>query len=69
MENLVTAQNVSSNSILKSALGSLSTLATVQEADKYKSITGELNIANGMANISNIKVAGPPDGILCFRSL
>lgn len=59
LENLVTAQNVSSNSILKSALGSLSTLATVQEADKYKSITGELNIANGMANISNIKVAGP----------
>lgn len=59
LENLVAAQNVSSNSLLKAALGSLSTLATVQEADKYKSISGELNISNGVANISNIKVSGP----------
>ena len=59
LENLVAAQNVSSNSLLKAALGSLSTFATVQEADKYKSISGELNISNGVANISNIKVSGP----------
>lgn len=59
LENLVAAQNVSSNSILKAAVSSLSGLSTIQEADKYKSITGELNLANGTANISSIKVAGP----------
>lgn len=59
LENLVAAQNVASNSILKSAISSLTSFSTVQEADKYKSITGELNLSNGIANISSIKVAGP----------
>jgi len=59
LENLVSAQNVSSNSILRSALSSLSTLSTIQEADKFKTISGELNLSNGSANITNIKVSGP----------
>ncbi len=58
-ENLVAAQNVSSNSILKSAISALSTLSTIQEADKFKSITGDLSLANGSANLSKILVAGP----------
>lgn len=59
LENLVSAQNVSSNSILKSAISSLSTLSTIQETDKFKSIDGEIELKNGIAKISNIKVAGP----------
>lgn len=59
LENLVAAQNVSSNSILKAAVSSLSSLATVQETNKFKTISGELNLSNGAANISNIKVSGP----------
>ena len=59
LENLVTAQNISSNSILKSAISALSTFSTVQESDRFKNITGNLTLANGNANISSIKVAGP----------
>ena len=59
LENLVAAQNVSSNSILKAAISALSSLQIVQEADKYKSIEGKLTLGNGSANISKIDVVGP----------
>lgn len=59
LENLVAAQNVSSNSVLKSAISALSTLSTVQETNKYKYIKGNLALSNGNANISKILVAGP----------
>lgn len=59
LENLVLAQNVTSNSILKSALNAMSTFATVQEADKFKYIKGDMNLANGSANINRILVSGP----------
>ena len=59
LENLVAAQNVSSNSILKAAISSLSYLSTIQETNKFKSISGDMIFSNGVANISNIKVAGP----------
>lgn len=59
LENLVAAQNVSSNSILKTAISSLSTLSTIQETDKFKTIDGDIEMKNGTAKISNIKVTGP----------
>lgn len=59
LENLVMAQNISSNSILKAAISSLSTLSTVQETDRFKTIDGNLTLANGNATIQSIKVAGP----------
>ena len=59
LENLVAAQNVSSNSVLKSALSALSTASTIQETNKYKYIKGNLTLSNGNANLSKILVAGP----------
>lgn len=59
LENLVAAQNVASNSILKAAISSLSTLSTIQETNKFKSIVGDISLAGGAANISGIKVLGP----------
>ncbi|MBD5401727.1 AsmA family protein [bacterium] len=59
LENLVTAQNVASNSVLKGVISSLSSIGVIQEADKYKFITGDIVMGNGIANITNIKVAGP----------
>lgn len=59
LENLVSAQNISSNSILKSAISALSVASTVQEADKFKSINGDLKLANGSADLTKILVAGP----------
>ena len=59
LENLVTAQNISSNSILKSAISALSVVSIVQEADKFKTISGDIKLANGSADLSKILVAGP----------
>ncbi len=59
LENLVAAQNVSSNSILKSAISALSSVSVIQEADKFKSISGSLDLSGGNANISKILVSGP----------
>lgn len=58
LENLVAAQNVESNTILKSAISALSSLSTIQETDKFKYIKGSLTLGGGSANISNILVAG-----------
>lgn len=59
LENLVTAQNISSNSILKSAVSALSTFSTIQDSDRFKNIKGELVLDNGNANLTKILVAGP----------
>lgn len=59
LENLVAAQNVSSNSVLKAAISSLTTLSTIQEANKFDSINGDITLSSGNANITNINVAGP----------
>lgn len=59
LENLVAAQNVQSISLLKSAISALSTLGTIQEADKFKNINGTMTMSNGSANISKINVTGP----------
>lgn len=58
IEGLVAAQNVTSNSILKSAISQLSGLAAIQEADKFKSITGDISLSNGNANLTKILVEG-----------
>ena len=59
LENLVAAQNITTNSILKSAISALTTASSLQETNKFKSITGELTMSNGNANISFINVSGP----------
>ena len=59
LENLVAAQNISSNSILKSAVSALSVASTVQEANKFKTISGDIKMADGSANLNKILVAGP----------
>lgn len=59
LENLVAAQNITSNSILKAAISSLSTLSAMQETDKFKTITGDMTLNGGVANLSKILVTGP----------
>ena len=58
-ENLVAAQNITSNSILKSAISAMSTVGALQETDKFKTITGDLTMSGGEAVIKNIFVTGP----------
>lgn len=59
LENLVTAQNISSNSILKSAISALSTFSTIQDSDRFKNIKGEMTLDNGNASLTKILVSGP----------
>ncbi len=59
LENFVSAQNITSNSILKSAISALTTAHNIQETNKFKSIQGEMAMLNGNANISYINVTGP----------
>lgn len=59
LENLVSAQNITTNSLLKSAISALTTASNLQETNKFKNITGELTMSNGSANISYINVSGP----------
>ncbi len=59
LENLFAAQNLTSNSVLKSAVSAMSTLSVVQETDKFKYIKGNMSFNNGKASISKILVAGP----------
>lgn len=58
-ENLVAAQNITSNSILKSALSALTTAANITETNKFKTINGKMTMSDGSANISFINVSGP----------
>ena len=59
LENLVAAQNITSNSIFKSAISALSTLSAIQEADRFKTITGDMTFSNGTASISKMEISGP----------
>ena len=59
LENIVAAQNITSNSIFKAAISALATLSTVQEADRFKTITGDMTFSNGTASISKMEISGP----------
>lgn len=58
-ENLVAAQNITSNSILKSAISALTTASALQETDKFNSISGEMVLSDGAADLQRIFVSGP----------
>ncbi len=59
LENIVAAQNITSNSLLKSAISAMSTVSAIQQTDKFDSISGKMTFYGGEANISGIKVIGP----------
>ena len=58
-ENIVAAQNITSNSLLKAAISAMSTVSAIQQTDKFDSINGKMNFSNGVANIPEIRVIGP----------
>lgn len=58
-ENFLLADNISSNSILKSAVNSISALPAIKNTAEFKSISGELSFNNGWANLNPIKTTGP----------
>lgn len=58
-ENFLFADNISSNSILKSAVSSISALPAIKNTAEFKTISGELSFNNGWANLHPVKMVGP----------
>lgn len=58
-ENFLFAPNISSNSILKAAVSSVSALPAIKNTAEFKMISGDLTFNNGLANLNPIKTSGP----------
>lgn len=59
LENLLSAQNISANSILRAALAPITALPVIKNTANFKYITGELSFKNGWAQVKSIKTSGP----------
>lgn len=58
-ENFLLAQNLQSNSIIKAAVNSVSSLPAIKNTAQFKSIKGNLNFSNGWTNLNPITTSGP----------
>lgn len=58
-ENFLFADNISSNSVMKAAVNSISVLPAVKNTAEFKYISGNLNFNNGWANLNPVKTSGP----------
>lgn len=58
-ENFLFAQNLQSNSIIKAAVTSISTLPAIKNTAEFKTISGDLSFDNGWANLNPVKTTGP----------
>ena len=58
-ENMLLAQNLQANSIIKAAVNSISSLPVIKNTANFKTISGSLTFNNGWANLNPIKTSGP----------
>lgn len=58
-ENFLFADNISSNSVMKAAVNSISALPAIKNTAKFKTISGNLTFNNGWANLNPVKTSGP----------
>lgn len=58
LENFLNAKNILANAIMRTALGTITTLSTIKNTANFKYIKGDMTFNNGWANISSIKVSG-----------
>lgn len=58
-ENMLFAQNLQSNSIIKAAVNSVSSLPVIKNTAEFKTINGNLTFANGWATLNPITTSGP----------
>lgn len=59
IENLVAANNIMSNVIMKTAVATLSSIPVIKESANFKYIKGEMTFSDGWANLTSIKTSGP----------
>ena len=58
-ENFLLAENLQSNSIIKAAVSSVSSLPVIKNTAEFKTISGTLSFNNGWAKLNPVKTAGP----------
>ena len=58
-ENFLFAQNLQSNSVIKAAVNSISSLPTIKNTAEFKTISGNLSFNNGWATLNPVKLSGP----------
>ena len=58
-ENLILAQNIMSNPILKAGVTAIKSLPVIKNTAQFKSITGNLTFADGWTNLLSVKTSGP----------
>ncbi len=58
-DNLLYAQNILGNAILKTAVTAITNVPLIQNTAEFKAIKGELTFNNGWADIKSITSAGP----------
>ena len=58
-DNLLYAENILGNAILKAAVTSVTNLPIIQNTAEFKTINGEMTFNNGWAEIASIKTSGP----------
>lgn len=58
IENLFGANNIISNSILKTTVATLSNISGIKETAKFNYINGDMSFSDGWANLTSIKSSG-----------
>lgn len=58
IENLIAANNVMANVIMKAAVATISTIPVIKNSANFKYIKGVMSFNNGWANITSIKSSG-----------
>ena len=58
-ENFLFAQNLQSNSVIKAAVNSISSLPTIKNTAEFKTISGNLSFNNGWTTLNPVKLSGP----------
>ena len=59
LENLLYAQNILGNNLLKNSLGSISKAVSIKKTGDFKYIKGKMNFSSGWANIQTVQTSGP----------
>ncbi len=59
LENLLYAQNILGNNLLKNSLGSIAKAVSIKKTGEFKYLKGKMTFLNGWANINTFQTSGP----------
>jgi len=59
LENLLYAQNILGNNLLKNSLGSITKAVSIKKTGEFKYLKGKMTFLNGWANINTFQTSGP----------